>query len=293
MTYPGNKKNCRYTLTTCYFLLCIIIYISPVHAENFSKTELNDTGINWSGNHPTGNNQDCNKLNTDKNNTSDMQDCSQGRDVNFPNDTDGLAGFAYQKISASGEPLSANAKEWHCVLDTVSGLMWESKSKSDGIIGSSGLSDSDDQFTWYSSQSKNNGGKIGNWNRSGKDCSGYIEGKPVSFCHTEQFTSRVNKQGLCGYSDWKIPTRTQLTSLINFGRTEPSIDPHYFPNTNDGFYWSATPVVNRMNDAWAQNFQFGFASPMRRTDKLYVRLVRENMSRDMRSRESNTREKKQ
>lgn len=268
-----------------------VLFANLSTLSQYANSELNDTGITWGANYPQGNNQNCEGIVDNKKNNEqktvkihiiDAQDCKQGRDKTSANNNDGLAGFSYQKIDRLGQKLPSSADQWHCVLDTVSGLMWESKKSPNNVKNNSSIKvsagprSSDDQFTWYSSQSNNNAGKIGHWNKQGQDCSGYTKGKPTTFCHTEQFVSRTNKQGLCGHNDWKIPSRSQLTSLINFGHTQPAIDTRYFPNTHNGFYWSSTPVSNRETDAWAQSFEFGFVSPIRRTDKLYVRLVREN-----------------
>jgi len=131
-----------------------------------------------------------------------------------------------------------------------------------------------DRFTWYDSNKKSNGGHIGSWNHKGKHCFGYTEGKPRTYCHTEQFVSRVNKQSLCGFNDWRLPSREELTSLVNFGATGPSIDTQYFPQVQRDFYWSASAAAGKKNQAWTISFEYGFTAPMLRTDTRFVRLVR-------------------
>ncbi len=234
---------------------------------------LNDTGITWAGDYPKGINDKCearfqNSTSTINEQITREQDCSTGRDALPPNVNDGAAGFVFTKINNQGKNLPEKAKEWRCVSDEISGLMWEVKSSIEG------LHHRDDLYTWYSSDKKNNGGNIGDWNSRGAHCHGYVAGTPRSYCHVEQFVSRVNKKGLCGFKDWRLPSREELTSLIHFGETEPAIDLAYFPKTKSDFYWSASPVADRTQEAWAISFQFGFTTPMRRTDTRYARLVR-------------------
>ena len=253
------------------------------NAQDHSKQEptqivpskLNDTGITWRGIYPKGIENSClqntthNSLNSGAiPNNINQQDCNTGRDVFLNNNTDGFAGFSYSKIDTNGEKLPSNASAWQCVTDNVSGLMWEVKNTT------ASLHNSTDKFTWYNANKKTNGGKIGDWNNRGDHCYGYEEGKPKTYCHTEQFVSRVNKQGLCGFHDWRLPSRAELTSLIHFGRTEPAIDTQFFPHTQHDFYWTNSPTATRKLEAWTVSFEYGFTTPMRRTDTRYARLVR-------------------
>jgi hypothetical protein len=204
-----------------------------------------------------------------------QQDCMQGRDAVINNNNNGYAGFSYQKIGNKGKKLSANAKEWQCVLDKVTGLLWEVKQPGDKTYGNQGLHDGDDLFTWYNPNQRINGGAIGDWNSRYAQCAGYSADQPATYCNIEEFVSRVNQQSLCGFKNWRVPTLMELATLVNFGRTSPSIDVAYFPDTPDGYYWSSSPDADLQETAWAVNFQFGSSAPMPRDNPRYVRLVRE------------------
>jgi len=54
----------------------------------------------------------------------------------------------------------------------------------------------------------------------------------TSRCDTEKFVADVNAAALCGYNDWRMPTRRELLTLVHAGTWNPSIDATYFPNTN-------------------------------------------------------------
>ncbi|WP_019600843.1 DUF1566 domain-containing protein [Teredinibacter turnerae] len=245
-----------------------------------SQRKLNDTGITWGGNYPKDINQDCSAvINAEKLPEGDLaqgdilaqQDCTRGRDTLYGAGN----GFSYSKISSTGKTLSESAKEWHCVRDNVSGLMWEAKVSADDQNGNGGLHDADDRFTWYSGQVAANGGAVGEWNQKYDQCAGYNKSSPATYCNTGEFVERVNAAGLCGYTDWRLPSLQELQSLVNFGVSRPAVDGEFFPHTQNDFYWSSSPVVGKPTSAWAVSFQFGYSAPLQRNNSRFVRLVRD------------------
>ncbi|MCW8125083.1 DUF1566 domain-containing protein [Microbulbifer halophilus] len=239
---------------------------------------LNDTGITWGADYPRGVNDDC-SASIDKKllpegdaiagDILSQQDCRHGGDA------DGAASFAYRKIDAGGEPLPADAQDWQCVLDETTGLAWEIKQPGDGTYGNRGMHDADDVYTWYNPNKGVNGGAIGDWNSRYAQCTGYLEGQPATYCNIEEYVSRINRGGLCGHRDWRVPSLDELASLVHFGRSAPAADTTYFPNTKSGFYWSHSPDAKLQERAWAVNFQFGYSAPMPRNNGRHLRLVRD------------------
>lgn len=59
--------------------------------------------------------------------TYPRQDGEFGRDVLNNDDKDGHTGFSFTKISATGEKLPLDAKNWACIQDNVTGFLWEMK----------------------------------------------------------------------------------------------------------------------------------------------------------------------
>ncbi len=154
------------------------------------------------------------------------QDAHFGRDVMHNDDSDGHAGFSYTKIDANGNHLSASASSWDCVLDNVTGLMWEVKNDD------MGLRDKSWTYSWYNPDSSINGGEAG------------IENSGICFdgtnCDTEKFVAQVNSNGgICGYNDWHAPTRKELVSLLNLSvlNAGPTIENGFFPNASSSEYW--------------------------------------------------------
>lgn len=141
----------------------------------------------------------------------------------------GDSGFDFTKISATGQKLPANASEWSCVKDNHTGLLWEVKTD-DG-----GLHDKDNNFFWYNTDTSSNGGSEG-YENGGKN--------------TQTYTKTINQQALCGYNNWRLPSRQELHGIINIGnlvKYKPAIDPIYFPYISNGAtgsqYWSSSPGV--------------------------------------------------
>ena len=164
------------------------------------------------------------------------QDGEFGLDATEDDDTNGHAGMFLVKFDANGNELPDQTVDyddtpWDCVLDGNTARMWEVKSN-DG-----GLRDRTWRYTWFNSSGINDGGAPGAEN--GGSCSG-------SGCNTEAYVAAVNAAGLCGFSDWRLPTREETLSLdINFpgGR---GLDDNYFPFARASilnFWWTGTPAV--------------------------------------------------
>ena len=169
------------------------------------------------------------------------QDGEVGRDYLFATQQiskvgGGTGGFDFTKIDATGNKLAANASNWSCVQDNVTGLMWEVKT-------TSGTHDKNKTYTWYNPDTLTNGGDMG---------------VPKAGSNTFEFINIVNSQGLCGHKDWRLPTRQELDSTIHYGSTSSSkIDTVYFPHIQALSYWTATSMASSGLSAWAINFGDG------------------------------------
>ena len=181
----------------------------------------------------------------------------------------GDAGFDFTKISNSGQPLPATAQlgtganNWGCTRDNLTGLLWEVK-----FPDAASLRHRNHTYTWYSTDGSINGGNPGNVGIAGS-CS-----STLSLCNTQAFVAAVNAQGLCGFDDWRMPDQGQLFGIVSQGRTNPAIDPFYFPNTLTSFYWTGRTQAGDASNAWGVTFDNGFLPGGAKSVTFHVRLVR-------------------
>lgn len=132
-----------------------------------------------------------------------------------------------------------------CVKDNVTGLVWEQKTD-DG-----GLRDKDWTYTWYSTDSATNGGAAGYQDYRDFQLT-FTEstcGNSLTKCNTQAYVAALNAANYCGYSDWRMPSEEELSSIVDFGRVNPSINP-IFSHTQSDWFWSASLVANYDDDAW-------------------------------------------
>ena len=252
-------------------LLALLAALTVTSSVTAQAAELNDTGIT-----------DCSN-NTAVDNTTGVQynfgshprqDCRYGRD---PAATAGMAkiggggkGFDFSKIANDGSVLPASAvlgsaaTQWACTRDNVTGLIWEVKT-------ASGLRGWNRVFSWYNSDAATNGGSVGT------PSSGLCL---PTYCDTEKFVELVNVAHLCGASDWRMPTKSELISIVDYGGTKPAIDPTYFPNTTlsansiELTFWSASTYAMFSTNAWYVEFGRGYAYYFEKYATYQVRLVR-------------------
>ncbi len=151
-----------------------------------------------------------------------------------------------------------------CVKDDTTGLIWEGKP-------TSGFRASTNTYTNYDSTTA-----LQYWN-------GYSDVPPVTLTQSQidaatnsiGYKNAVNASALCGYTNWRLPTKTELLGLVS-GSTYPTIDTTWFPNT-DYWYWTSTPYEGYAEDAWGVHFVNGIPDGSGlRASSGNLRLVRSN-----------------
>ncbi|QBY03373.1 DUF1566 domain-containing protein [Thalassotalea sp. HSM 43] len=230
-TDSGGKSNSN----------SIDVYVT----ENFTyiPMALNDSGVTTCGNFGFGDNvseghlndQICADIESDRY-TPLNQDATQGRDATNNDNSDGIAGFSFTKIAADGTELSDDATEYSCLLDNVTGLMWEVKTDQSGIHNKF------ERFSYYDSDPATNAGYPG---KTPEQRLEHCDPTFLACLTTEEFVQQTNDQGYCGYNDWRIPNGTELLSIFDYSGTNKSkpaistwfkhaVNKAYFSNTRTG-----------------------------------------------------------
>lgn len=112
--------------------------------------------------------------------------------------------------------------------------------------------------------------------KSGEDCTTGSEQR-LNWKQALQNQVLLNADGgFANHTDWRLPNRKELTSIINNQCTSPAINSTLFPNQPLSIaHWSSTPDTSDETRSWAVNFQYGDVSRDRRTDVRLLRLVRD------------------
>ncbi len=78
---------------------------------------------------------------------------------------------------------------------------------------------------------------------------------------------------LAGDDNWRLPTRKELVSLSDYGRTSPAINPK-FTQVASTYYWSSTTYAGGTSGAWRVYFRNGRQYYNSKSYSHYVRCVR-------------------
>lgn len=84
------------------------------------------------------------------------------------------------------------------------------------------------------------------WNRNAN-----LAEFPLSWEEAFQFVQEMNRCQHSGRSDWRLPEREELFSLVSHQNINPCLpENHPFRNTFDGYYWTRTNCSRLPNQAW-------------------------------------------
>ena len=162
----------------------------------------------------------------------------------------------FVKLSSEGEILDFESSNWSCVLDQKTSLIWEVKGETEGVQYTMNT------YTWFDGDTgrKNNMySKNCYWGES---------------CNTQSFVDDINEAQLCTYTNWRLPTRDELKTIINYYGDDILIDLDFFPNTQKETYWTSMTAKDNRSLAYEIPFFFGGSIVREKSLDTYIRLVR-------------------
>jgi hypothetical protein len=136
------------------------------------------------------------------------------------------------------------------VTDNNTGLMWQKCSA--GQNNDSTCSGSASTYNWY-------------------QASGTLDA-----------TYNPSLQNVCGvltlgiYSDWRLPTKQELISIVDYSvySPGPTLKTEYFPNSIKGDYWSSTTLAGYPDKAWSIYYGNGSINNWGKIYPMGIRCVR-------------------
>ncbi|MCO7069406.1 DUF1566 domain-containing protein [Vibrio cholerae] len=103
----------------------------------------------------------------------------------------------------------------------------------------------------------------------GTDCTG-----SATAFNWQQALAAATQHTLAGFSDWRLPNKNELASIVEYRCYQPAINHQQFPNTPSAWYWSSSPDAYNSDDAWYVYFNVGYVGSYDKSDNGHVRLVR-------------------
>lgn len=175
--------------------------------------------------------------------------------------------FDFERLDQTGSTYTGNGNfasaAWACVHDRNTGLIWEIKSTAPGLrnLGHT--------YTWYAPDNEHEDKHDYRGTPNGGKCTG-------SDCDIAAYVEAVNAEGLCGFNDWRMPTKYEFESISDPRPPlkRPTIDVAYFPDTQVGEYWTANDYSFMHDAAWAWHFEFSHDRVDWKKTPKFVRLVR-------------------
>jgi hypothetical protein len=161
---------------------------------------------------------------------------AQGDDIEPPE--------RWVKVSGKGRLLPVEGGPWTCVRDRRTGLTWENKTDNEGPRYE------DATYSWFDAET----------NRGTPDNGSCMKAdRSIHACDTADLVEIANRDRWCGIEGWRLPSDTELQSLLFDTGFEgsPRIAYGYFPNTGRHAFWTSTSRVSPAGEVEVADVHFG------------------------------------
>jgi len=106
-----------------------------------------------------------------------------------------------------------------------------------------------------------------------QDNSATTETPTYTWANAPTYCASLNSASLGGYTDWRLPSRTELSWIVKNEGSWPYINP-VFTGTTPGYYWTSTSKAQDPSSAWYVQFNDGKVSNLSKVNSYSVRCVR-------------------
>ncbi|MDX1960647.1 MAG: DUF1566 domain-containing protein [Leptospiraceae bacterium] len=149
-----------------------------------------------------------------------------------------------------------------CTMSNVSGVPQSGAGCATGTVGT---------YAFCSTSNNNCNGGVSTVNLQPP---AWIGGSTSSLWTACDNANTTPSGGFAGRTNWRVPTRDELFTLVDNSRINPVINITYFPNTQSNNYWSSTTYAPLTISAWVVNFNGGGLIDSNKTNNIfYVRCV--------------------
>jgi hypothetical protein len=94
------------------------------------------------------------------------------------------------------------------------------------------------------------------------------------FSWSEGLNATANHE-FAGYTDWRLPNKNELESIVEARCSYPAININVFPATPETYFWSSSPYAPVAQAAWSIDFAYGTVNATVKSASLHIRLVRD------------------
>lgn len=235
------------------------------------------------------------------------QDAMYGHDTDPTYNQNGEAGFVYTKIDNAGNSLASSAQHHRCTYDNHTGLTWEVKDTSPPTVevddkGNQttilSIYSQESKYLWLNRDNKVNGGSAGgitdkefsdpdlpqsaNCGFPGKKSALWSAEVMRTGCTSEQYIALFNRVGSCGFKDWRLPSATEITTLVSYqagnllhdGVYIKDAETHVKGNPQTIRYLTSTPSVDNEASVWCLDAKTKQLMMCHKQQYNHLRLVR-------------------
>ncbi|MCB1193993.1 MAG: DUF1566 domain-containing protein [Leptospiraceae bacterium] len=118
--------------------------------------------------------------------------------------------------------------------------------------------------------------------QTGSDCTGtattYTKDSAKTLC--SNLNSSNGGNGYANTKSWRLPYLVELNTLVDYGKSSPTIDQTNFPATKSFRYWSLTSLSGSTSSSWTTDFNTGTSKNYSNYDYQNVRCVSNGLQTD-------------